>query len=86
MYGFIRHRRLENPQFTMQNSLTNILYPMTIYSELAPLSKYSPVMLHLFPASSNGRALQCVQDPKFFLGLLAKKLITITTAMIIFSF
>ena len=67
MYGFIRHRRLENSLFTMQNSLTNVLYPMTIYSELAPLSKYSPVMLHLFPAtrilnenpvhSSNGRAL-----------------------------
>ena len=56
--------------FTMQNSLTNVPYPMTIiYSDLEPLSKYSPVILHLFPAtrilnenpvhSSNGRALQC---------------------------
>ena len=70
MYGFIRYRRLENSPFTMQNSLTNVLYPMTvIYSDLEPLSKYSPVMLHLSPTtkilkenpvhSSNGRALQC---------------------------
>ena len=53
----------------MQNSLTNVPYPMTIiYSDLEPLSKYSIVMLHLFLAtrildenpvhSSNGRALQ----------------------------
>ena len=54
----------------MQNSLTNVPYPMMIiYSDLELLSKYSPVMLRLFPAtrilnenpvhSSNGRALQC---------------------------
>ena len=69
MYGFIRHWRLENSTFTMQNSLTNVPYPMTIiYSDLEPLSKYSSVMLHLSPTtrilnenpvhSSNGRALQ----------------------------
>ena len=70
MYGFIRHWKLENSTFTMQNSLTNVPYPMTIiYSDLEPLSKYSLVILHLFPVtrilnenpvhSSNGRAPQC---------------------------
>ena len=69
MYGFIRHWRLDNSPFTKQNSLTNVPYTKTIiYSDLGPLSKYSPVMLNLLPAtrildenpvhSSNGRALQ----------------------------
>ena len=32
----------------MQNSLANVQWPMTIfYSDMEPLSKYSPVTLHL---------------------------------------
>ena len=49
---FNRHRRLENSPFTMQNSPTNVRYPLTIfYSDVEPLSKYSPVTLHLSPAT-----------------------------------
>ena len=47
----IRHWRLENSPFTMQNSSTNVRQFMTIfYSEVEPLLKYSPVTLYLSPA------------------------------------
>ena len=47
----IRHRRLENSPFTMQNSSTCVQQFMTIfYSDVEPLLKYSPVMLYLSPA------------------------------------
>ena len=49
---FNRYRRLENSPFTMQNSPTNVRKPLTIfYSDVEPLSKYSPVTLHLSPAT-----------------------------------
>ena len=46
---FIRHRRSsENSPFTTQIPPANILWPMTIfYSDVEPLSEYSPVRLHL---------------------------------------
>ena len=55
---FIRHQRLENSLFITQNSLANIkflvAYSMTIfYSDVEPLSKYSPVMIHLFSSYWN---------------------------------
>ena len=47
----IRHRRLENSPFTMQNSSTRVQQFMTIfYSDVEPLLKYSPVTLYLSPA------------------------------------
>ena len=75
----------------MQNSLTNVPYPMTIiYSDLEPLSKYSPVSYTFFllleflmkiqfiaqmvEHCSANAKAMCVQDPNFFSGLLAKKL------------
>ena len=49
---FIRHWRLENSPLTMQNSRANVEWPMTIfYSDTEPLSKYSPVTLHLSPVT-----------------------------------
>ena len=46
---FIRHWR---SPFTTQNSLADVWWPTTIfYSDVEPLSKYSPVMLHLSPAT-----------------------------------
>ena len=49
---FIRHQRSENSPFTTQNSPTNIRQLMTIfYSDVAPLSKYSPVTLYLSPVT-----------------------------------
>lgn len=45
---FIRHQRSENSPFTKKTSSANVWYPVTIfYSDKEPLSKYSPVMLHL---------------------------------------
>ena len=47
----IRHRRLENSPFTMQNSSTCVQQFMTIfYSDVEPLLKYSSVTLYLSPA------------------------------------
>ena len=47
----IRHRRLENSLFTMQNSSTCVQQFMTIfYSDVEPLLKYSSVTLYLSPA------------------------------------
>ena len=49
---FIRHQSSENSLFTTQNSLTNTWQLMTIfYSDMEPLSKYSPVTLHLSPST-----------------------------------
>ena len=49
---FIRHWRSENYLFTMQKSLVNVQKAMTIFhSDVEPFSKYSPVMLHLSPAT-----------------------------------
>ena len=49
---FIRHQTSENSPFTTQNSPTNVLQLMTIfYSDVAPLSKYSPVTLYLSPVT-----------------------------------
>ena len=50
---FIRHWRSENSSLTTQNSLANVQWPMAIfYSDIEPLSKYSPVTyLHLSPAN-----------------------------------
>ena len=48
----VRHRRSENSPSTTQNFPANVRYPTTIfYSDMEPLSKYSPVTLHLSPAS-----------------------------------
>ena len=46
---FIRHRRSENYPFTMHNSPT-AAYDF-FYSDVKPLSKYSPVTLQLSPTS-----------------------------------
>ena len=49
---FIRHWKLDNSPIILQNSLPNSQKPMTIfYSDVEPLSKYSPAMLHLSPAT-----------------------------------
>ena len=57
---FIRHQRSENFPLTMQNSPGNIWQPIItlfisiyfiIYSDVKPLSKYSPVTLCLPPAT-----------------------------------
>ena len=49
---FIRHRRSENSPFIMKNSPTDVRQPVTIFfSDEEPLSKYSPVVLHLSPAT-----------------------------------
>ena len=49
---FIRDWRLDNSSIIQQNSLPNSQKPMTIfYSDVEPLSKYSPAMLHLSPAT-----------------------------------
>jgi len=49
---FIRHQGLENSPFPTQNSPANVQYPMTnFYSDMEPVSKYSPVMLNLSPAT-----------------------------------
>ena len=45
---FIRHQESENSLFTKQNSPSNVWLSITI---VEPLSKYSPVMLHLSPAT-----------------------------------
>ena len=49
---FIKHQRWENSPFTKLNSPANFCQPMTtFYSDVEPFSKYSPVMLHLSPAT-----------------------------------
>ena len=49
---FFRHQRLENSAFNMQNSLAKVWYSMNVfYSDVEPLSKSSPVTLHLSPAT-----------------------------------
>ena len=49
---FTRHQRSENSPFITQSSPANVHKPLTIYnSDMKPLSKYSPVMLHLSPAT-----------------------------------
>lgn len=49
---FIMHRRLENSLLTTQNSPANIQQPTTIfYSDVELPPKYSPVTLHLSPAT-----------------------------------
>ena len=49
---FIRHWRLENYLFTMRKSPANVQKATTIFhSDVEPFSKYSPVMLHLSPAT-----------------------------------
>ena len=49
---FIRHWKLDNSPIILQNSLPNSQKPMTIfYSDVEPLSKYSPAMLHLSPST-----------------------------------
>ena len=54
---FIRHLRSENsPFFTTQNSATNVWYCILwlfLYSDMEPLSKHSPIKLHLSPATRN---------------------------------
>ena len=48
----IRHQRSENSPFAGQNFPANVRYPMTIlYSDMEPLSHYSPVMFHLSPST-----------------------------------
>ena len=49
---FIRHRRWENSALTTHNSTANVRQPLTIFfSDMEPLSHYSPVLLHLSPAA-----------------------------------
>ena len=49
---FVRHWRLENSLFTIQNSPAKCQYPMNIvYSDVEPLENYSPAILHLSPAT-----------------------------------
>ena len=49
---FIRHRRWENFPLTTHNSTANVRQPLTIFfSDMEPLSHYSPVLLHLSPGA-----------------------------------
>ena len=49
---FIRHQRSENSPFNSHNSLTFTFRSLWFfYSDMEPLSKYSPVMLDLSPAT-----------------------------------
>ena len=50
---FIRHWKLKNSPFTVHNSLANVhhLSLTILYSDVEHLSKYSPVTLHLSPAT-----------------------------------
>lgn len=49
---FIRYWRSENSPLIMQNSLANVWWPMTsLFSDVEPLLKYSPVALNLSPAT-----------------------------------
>ena len=48
----IGDRRSENSLFTTQNSPANVRQPMSIlYSDVEPLSQYSPIKLQLSPAT-----------------------------------
>ena len=48
----LKHRRLENSPFTALNFTAIVRYPTTtMYSDVEPFSKYSPVTLHLSPAT-----------------------------------
>ena len=71
---FIKHRRLENSPFTRLNSPANIWYPMTtFYSDMEPLSKYSPVNMHLSPATRiPSEALGIRTQPVFQITLISK--------------
>ena len=49
----MRHRQSKNSLFTYtHNSLANVRWPMTIlHLDVEPFTKYSPVTLHLSPAT-----------------------------------
>ena len=80
----LKHRRLENSPFTALNFTAIVWYPMTtMYSVVEPFSKYSPVTLHLSPATrilnkNPGRMdINSPSDaskgrPKLFLGIPKK--------------
>ena len=49
---FFKHRRSENYLVTTLNSPASVRWPRAVfYSDVQPLSKYSPVTLHLSPAT-----------------------------------
>ena len=49
---FFQHRRSENYPVTTLNSPASVRWPRAVfYSDVEPLSKYSPVMFHLSPAT-----------------------------------